>query len=153
MRHEDIREHLVVGALRAITHAQPGGEKNPFAEVFWWEEFVIAGVLRLVRGLIRRGLQCAETNNDCCDYRRHSLHGCSPRKCCQNDTQAGGRAFRKSLDQRLEKRKAKGSCRRRRKYELRRFAPSGAKALTDFGLLTRRQSAALPQCHRVRKSF
>src|SRR5437868_13360862 len=27
---------------------------------------------------------------------------------CQNDTQAGGRAFRKSLDQRLEKRKAKG---------------------------------------------
>src|SRR5207244_6096528 len=77
MRHEDIREHLVIGALWAITHAQPGREKDPFAEVFWWEESVIAGVLRLVRGLIRRGLQCAETNNDCCDYRRHSPHGCS----------------------------------------------------------------------------
>src|SRR5437879_5684698 len=123
MRHEDIREHLVIGALWAITHAQPGREKDPFAEVFWWEEFVIAGVLRLVRGLIRRGLQCAETNNDCCDYRRHSLHGCSPRKCCQNDTQAGGRAFRKSLDQRLEKRKAKGLLQAAEKIRIETIRP------------------------------
>src|SRR5438477_9182659 len=104
MRHEDIREHLVIGALRAITHAQAGREKDPFAEVFWWQEFVIAGVLRLVRGLIGRSLQRAKTNNDCCDYRRHSLHGCSP----PLPKRYASWRFRKSLDQRLEKRKAKG---------------------------------------------
>jgi hypothetical protein len=38
------------------------------------------------------------------------------------NTQAGSRAFRKRLDQRLEKRKAKGLCRMREKYGLRRFA-------------------------------
>src|SRR5213076_3053191 len=107
MRHEDIREHLVVGALRAITHAQAGREKDPFAEVFWWQEFVIAGVLRLVRGLIGRSLQRAETNNDCCDYRHHSLHGCSPQNVAKTIRKlAVGRSV--SLDQRLEKRKAKG---------------------------------------------
>src|SRR5437899_7743512 len=122
MRHEDIREHLVVGALRAITHAQPGGEKNPFAEVFWWEEFVIASVLRLVRGLVRRGLQDSQTNNNCYEHQPESLHGC-PRKCCQNDTQAGGRAFRKSLDQRLEKRKAKGLLQAAEKIRIQTIRP------------------------------
>src|SRR5438094_8061738 len=117
MRHEDIREHLVVGALRAITHAQAGREKDPFAEVFWWQEFVIAGVLRLVRGLIGRSLQRAETNNDCGDYRRHSLHGCSPPTVAKTIRKlAVGRSVRaKTSVSRKEKQKV--SCRRRRKYK------------------------------------
>src|SRR5205814_9694866 len=116
MRHEDIREHLVIGALRAITHAKAGREKDPFAEVFWWQEFVIAGVLRLVRGLIGRSLQRAKTNNDCCDYRRHSLHGCSPQNVAKTIRKlAVGRSVRAETSV-LRIGKQKGSCRRRRKY-------------------------------------
>jgi len=60
----------------------------------------------------------------------------APRKCCQNDTQAGGRAFRKSLDQRLEKRKAKGLLQAAEKIRIEAISPpQGLKPSRILGYL------------------
>src|SRR5258708_7047374 len=46
LRHKDVGEHLMAG-LRAVAHAKAGGQKNPLAIVSGWQQFVVAGVLRL----------------------------------------------------------------------------------------------------------
>src|SRR5258707_444812 len=47
LRHKNVGEHLVVHASGAVAHAQAGRQEDPFAEVLWREQMIVAGILRL----------------------------------------------------------------------------------------------------------
>src|SRR5216684_9097782 len=65
LRHKNVGEHLVVHASGAVAHAQAGRQEDPFAEVLWREQMIVAGVLRLARlGLRSRSLHESQTHNN-----------------------------------------------------------------------------------------